>query len=323
MKELDLVAAIEARLEGRGGRVLRGPGDDAAVVRAGPFAITSLDAIAEGAHFTTATHGPADIGHKALGSALSDLAAMGAAPGEAYVGLALPAGTEEGWALELVGGMAELAERSGTVLAGGDVIGSPALVVSVSVTGWAAHEHDLVYRHGASPGDLVGVTGALGGSGAGLVLMDGPDTGLADGVRERLLLRHRRPEPRLELGAALARAGASAMIDVSDGVATDAGHLARASGVALSLGLPDLPLDDGVAEVARALGREPSEFAAGAGEDYELLFTAPLERVRDIEDAARGLGEPVSWLGGVERGSEARLLDRDGRRVDLSGFEHS
>lgn len=323
MSELELVAAIEGRLGRPGGRVLRGPGDDAAVVRAESVAITSLDAIAEGVHFSTATHGPADIGHKALGTALSDLAAMGAAPGEAYVGLAMPPRTDLAWALELVGGMEALAERSGTTLAGGDVIDAAALVVSVSVTGWAGDERDLVYRDGARPGDLVGVSGALGGSGAGLALLEGLRVTLPDELREHLVRRHRRPEPRLELGAALVRAGVSAMIDVSDGVATDAGHLARRSGVRLTLGLVELPLDRGVVEVARAAGREPSELAAAAGEDFELLFTASPGSVGAVEEAAWAAGERVSWLGGVERGAGARLLDTDGRPVELSGFEHS
>jgi len=205
--ELELVAAIEARLGSRGARVLRGPGDDAAVVRARGVAVTSTDLAADGVHFEMATHGPADVGHKALAAALSDLAAMGAEPGEAYVGLALPRGTDPAWALAVVDGMEALAERTGTVVAGGDVIASDSMVLAITVVGWADHERALVYRDGARPGDLVGVTGSLGGSGAGLALLKGAEVpALGAGDRERLIDRHRRPEPRLEAGAALAGA---------------------------------------------------------------------------------------------------------------------
>src|SRR4051795_7402093 len=135
MAELSLIASIERVLGTRGGRLLRGPGDDAAVVRAdGALAVTSVDAMVEGVHFRLDTHSPADVGHKALAAALSDLAAMGARPGEAYVALGLPSAFGEQAALELVEAMEKLAERSGTTIAGGDVVSAPQLLVSVTVT---------------------------------------------------------------------------------------------------------------------------------------------------------------------------------------------
>ena len=143
--------------------------------------MTSIDSVAEGVHFDLATHSPADVGWRALATALSDLAAMGADVGEAYVSLALPAGFEG--ALELVEGMEELAERCGATIAGGDVIRSPALVVSVAVTGWADGEEELVGRDGARPGDLVGVTGTLGGSEAARLLLARGEEPPADALR--------------------------------------------------------------------------------------------------------------------------------------------
>ncbi|TML33631.1 MAG: thiamine-phosphate kinase [Actinobacteria bacterium] len=322
MTELELIRRIQNRLRVHGDRVLHGSGDDAAVVRAGAVAVTSIDAMVEGVHFKLSTHSPADVGHKALATALSDIAAMGAEAGEAYVALGLPDGFGEDAAIELVDAMEELAGRSEATIAGGDVTAAPALFVGVTVVGWAGSEQELAYRDGARPGEVVGVTGELGGSGAGLLLLDGLEVDLPDGERDALIRRHRRPEPLLAAGRALAEAGVSAMIDVSDGIATDARHLAERSGVAIEVRLAELPLTPGVEAVARAAGRDPRELAATAGDDYELLFTAPPESRGQIEAAARQAGSRVTWLGDVAAGSGLRLLGADGAPLDLSGYEH-
>jgi thiamine-monophosphate kinase len=216
--------------------------------------------------------------------------------------------------------MHALAARQGFAIAGGDVVSAPALAVTVSVTGWSGAADRLVYRSGAHAGDLVGVTGELGGSGAGLLLLQGADApGLPAAERDALIRRHRRPEPLLATGLALAAAGVSAMIDVSDGLATDAGHVARASGATLALRLADLPLAAGVGSVAGS----PREFAATAGDDYELLFTAPPECRAAVEQAATATGTHVTWLGDVHAGGGlVELRASDGRVVEMAGYEH-
>jgi thiamine-monophosphate kinase len=318
--EQALIESIRRVLGAPGGRVVRWTGDDAAVVRSRPLAVTSIDTVAEGVHFTRSTHSPADIGHKALAVALSDLAAMGADAGEAYVSLALPGDLPEAAALELVEGLAALARDEHVTVAGGDVVGAASLVVTVSVTGWADREDQLVGRDGARAGDVVGVTGALGGSGAGLLALNGEAAGVAEDVVAAVVQRHRRPRALPATGRALARAGASAMIDVSDGPATDAAHLARSSGVRLELELEALPLHAGVKEVARAAGRDPVELAATAGEDYELLFTIAPGHWAELE---RSAGVAVTRLGRVVEGHGLVLLGLDGAPVSgLLGFEH-
>src|SRR2546423_8599838 len=243
-------------------RVVRGIGDDAAVVRARPLCVVSVDAMVDGIHFYLregwAT--PAQVGARALAGALSDLAAMGAAPGGAYIVLGIPAGVPEERALALVRGAATLARETGTAIVGGDVVAAPALTVSVTAVGWGEHEEQLIGRDGAAAGDLVGVTGSLGGAGAGLAILDGRAGGGRH--REELLARVRNPSPRLREGRALAGAGVHAMIDLSDGLAGDAAHIGRASRVRPRLDLAALPLQAGVQEVCAEPGIAARELAA-------------------------------------------------------------
>jgi thiamine-monophosphate kinase len=297
-------------------------------VRSRPFCVVSIDTMVDGVHFRLREGwaSTAEVGHRALASALSDLAAMGAAPGEAYIALGLPEGLPEQQALALVRAAAALATRCETTIAGGDVVAAPALSVSVTVVGWAEREEQLVARDGAQPGDLVGVTGKLGAAGAALAALAAREGG-ADAIAgsEAVLDRARAPLPRLREGQALAGAGARAMIDLSDGLTSDAGHLGRASHAQLRIELQRLPLANGVLDVCAALATDPYELAASTGEDYELCFCVPAAQREAVEFAlAQAGGADVTWVGEVLAGAPGVVLvARDGREVRLAGFEHA
>jgi thiamine-monophosphate kinase len=321
MGEFDLLARIRERLPPPGPRVRLGSGDDAAVTVPGGATATSVDALVDGVHFRRGQASLRQIGGKALAVALSDLAAMGAEPGEAYVVLGVPADLDEDASLELVDGLIGVAEGTGTTLAGGDVTRAPALSLAITVVGHAIEPDLLVTRSGARAGDVLVVTGELGAAAAGLLLLGRPGaTSISAEVEAALVSRQLEPRARLDAGRALAAAGATAMIDLSDGLAGDAGHLAAASGVGARIDTTALPVAAGVAEVARASGRDPLELAASGGEDYELLAAMPPDRV-DAAVTSLGADPGLTPIGELVAGEGVEIRLPDGSQVRSVGFD--
>lgn len=299
-----------------------GIGDDAAVIDGQPVSVVTQDLLVDGVHFRRATSTFADIGHKALAVNFSDLAAMGAVPVAAFIGLGLPVdgalGADDIDAL--YAGMEALAGLHGVTIAGGDLTRAPALLLAVTAIGYMPEGVAPCLRSTARPGDVLCVTGTLGGAAAGLSLLDQPR--LAAGIAEADALRaaSRRPTPRVDAGRRLAACGASAMMDCSDGLALDVSRLAAASHVGIEINLRDLPVAAGVARVAAATGHEADLLAATGGDDYELIFTAPDSLVARLR---ADLNVPVTRIGRVVAGTGVTLR-RDGVIVTAPtlGWEH-
>lgn len=324
--EFDLIAAIRDRLAATSaGReeVRIGIGDDAAVtVTGGRARAVTVDALVDGIAFRRRWCPPRSVGRKAIGAALSDLAAMGAEPVEAYVWLGMPEDFAAEDALELCDGLAELAEREGVAVLGGDITAAPALSVCVTAVG-TGEADAMVGRTGAEDGDAVCLTGTLGGAAAGLMVLEHPELceGLSDRVCRAVQDRQLEPTPRIEAGRALAAGGASAMIDVSDGLGAEAEHLAAASGVGIEVEVDRVHRAEGVAEVADAAGRDPYELMVGGGEDYELLCTIPRARLADCIEAVADTETDLREIGRVLSGSAVRLRLPGGRSVPASGHD--
>jgi thiamine-monophosphate kinase len=331
MGEFELIETIRRRLPAAGPRVRLGSGDDAAISVPSGATATSVDALIEGVHFKREWSSLEQIGAKALAVALSDLAAMGAEPGEAYVVLGVPPDLDEEGCLGLLDGMTRIAADTGTTLAGGDVTRAPVLTLAVTVVGHAQSADDFVTRSGARPGDTLVITGELGGGAAGLLLLEDdsgarssfqPHSGTNSDRMRSLVVRQLEPQPQLKAGRTLAQTGASAMIDLSDGLGGDAGHVAKASGVGLRIDAASLPIQRGVAEIAAAAGRDPFELATGGGEDYELLAALPPERFAAAVAAVEEQGTTkLTRIGEVVAAEGVEIRLPGGDLLEPRGFD--
>lgn len=328
MGEHELLAKLREQLPPTPARILIGAGDDAAVTLPQGVTATSVDAVVDGIHFQRQWSSLEQIGHKALATALSDLAAMGARAGEAYIVLFVPPDLDQAGCTAIQEGALRLAEATGTALVGGDLVRAPTLSLAVTVVGHAADPDQLVARAGAQPGDLIAVTGELGGATAGLALLTDPSlaerAGLSKPVVADLIKRQLEPQPRLDAGMALAEAGATAMIDLSDGLGADAGHIAQASQVRLTIDVDALPLAAGLADLAKGaeLAESAAQMAISGGEDYELLACLPPAALTGVRETLSNLGLELTVIGSVDPGQAGvELTSSTGLSFKPSGFD--
>ena len=326
--EDDLVRLIRARAARPGTTgVRRSIGDDAAVLDPSPGTalIATTDLLLEDVHFRRRWAEPADIGWKAMAVNVSDIAAMGATPRWALVALACPESTGAEEVEAFYQGALALCDAHGIVIVGGDTSSSPAgWTVNVTVLGEAVAP---VLRSTARPGDVVAVTGTLGRSAAGLAVLERGQApaGLAPAVLAEVTDAHLRPVPRVTEGRWLAGAeGLTAMMDLSDGLATDLPRLLTESGASATIDLPRLPVAPAARAVAAALDQNPIDWATGGGEDYELLVTCArdaFERLR--EGLAEVTGTGLTAVGEIGGGLGVRWVGGDGRDAMVpAGFEH-
>ncbi|HET8649041.1 MAG TPA: thiamine-phosphate kinase [Gemmatimonadales bacterium] len=310
--EFDRIRAI-ARALGSGAAPI---GDDCALIPfGGEFLALSTDLTVEDVHFRRQWLTLDEIGWRAAASALSDLAAEAAEPIGLLAALSLPAGTDDAAAAAIMTGMGAAAQSVGAEVLGGDLSRGPSLGIAATVVGRTRRP---VTRAGAEPGDGVWVTGQLGGAGAALQSLQRGESLTPE--------QHRffaRPEPRVAAGIWLAEYGARAMLDLSDGIAADAPHLAAASKVAISIHLELLPCADAVCQAGDRIGVAPEQFAAEGGEDYELLAAMPPSFTIEHADQFTAVhGLPLTRIGEVAQGAAGATFLLHGAPIRLSGFDH-
>jgi len=301
--EFELIERFFRQLGARRADVVLGVGDDAAVVAIPPgkSLVAAVDTLVEGIHFPRNSL-PRSIGHRALAVNLSDIAAMGAKPTWALLALTMPT-ADESWLAEFAAGLGDLARRHDVAVIGGDTTSGP-LTVSVTILGLADNGAYLA-RSGGAPGDRVFVSGAVGEAAAGLAILESRLSGGSAAARELLQRRFLYPEPQLELGARL-NGIASAAIDISDGTAGDIEKLARASGCGARIDVTRLPLSQPLLECA---GPEAArDFALSGGDDYELCFTVPQERVPQLSARVPADRWPYREVGVLTAGGELEFF---------------
>lgn len=293
--------------------LVAGIGDDAAVIGGAlphsDLLLVTTDMLVENCHFRRSWATPFQIGIKAVSCNVSDIAAMGGMPTFMFVSLALAADTEVAWVEAIYSGMADACRRYGVVLAGGDTTHGEGVTISITLLGRVSPQ-DLRMRSHASPGELLCVTGPLGGSAAGLAMLSAgldPPPDLKE--------KHVAPGCRIDVSPAIAPL-ARAMIDISDGLGAEVNHICDQSGTGSEIHVADIPICPSVREAARQTGNNPLDFALSGGEDFELLFSIAPENRQLLEEK----GIHAETVGRVTEASSGRLLIYpDGRRRPISG----
>ncbi len=330
MNERQIIEYIAALADPSDGQLLKGIGDDCAVIRKDGCRVwlLTMDTLVESVHFNCAFHPPELLGRKAVSVNVSDIGAMGGKPVFVLFSAGMPQGFDETWFLAFVRGLTEACREYGCFIIGGDTVASPGgLTFTLTVIG-EAQADQVVYRSGARPGDAIWVSGPLGLAAAGLELLSRniePENRAFDPLREK----HLNPQARVALGQALAASGrVHAMMDLSDGLATDLAHLCKQSGTGARLFAQDLPGGAMLAEAARLTGCDPQHWALSGGEDFELLFTAGPDDSLLLAGIAAACGQSIAPVGTIVAGSGVTLVrtSADGGTKEIAvayqGFDH-
>lgn len=325
--EFGLIARIDQGLVRRDPDVIVGVGDDTAALRVSGerLLLATCDVQIEGEHFLRESAVPYLLGRKSMAINLSDIAAMGGLPKYALVSLGLPPDLSVEFVDELYRGFQEELSPFGAEVVGGNLSRSPVIMVDITLLGEVEPEQ-VMLRAGARVGDAVAVTGTLGDSAAGLALLDSePEAKDDDAVQ--VIAAHRSPTPRVGEGQTIARAGiATAMDDLSDGLASDLSHIIESSHVGAVIRAEELPISGPTRRVAPRVGKRALDLALFGGEDYELLFTAPPARLDELRSAiTKETGTSVTVVGEIVSPEEGMHLElEDGTRIPLlvGGWDH-
>lgn len=325
--ELGLIDRIRTLFDREADGVVKGIGDDAAVINTGNRNLTLIttDMLLEGVHFDLGYTSPHHLGEKALAVNISDIAAMGGIPRWALVSLGLPKDTEIGFVEAFYAGISDMAGRFGVTIIGGDTVASKENIsINVVLLGEAA-EDEVVFRSGAKVGDHIFVTGVLGDSAAGLELLKkGGASKKASDEYCSLINRHLTPTPRVKEARFLTGGSlVSSMIDISDGLIQDLKHICDESQVGAKVWLESVPLSDGYRRAGSVLGLDVTYPLAG-GEDYELLFTVPVGKRGALDRMKALIGCNVTHIGDICEGHDVALYDSNDNIVvpGRYGYEH-
>jgi thiamine-monophosphate kinase len=307
--------------------VVKGIGDDCAVFHSssGRVLLLTTDMLVEDIHFLPNTISPYQLGRKAIAVNLSDIAAMGGTPLVTLISLAVPAQTEVEEIQELYRGMREICGLYSVNIVGGDTVASPDnLIINISLIG-DANEQEVLYRSGARPGDKIYLTGTVGDSSAGLSILK-QEISAHESLCGHFIKVHNEPEPLLKTGKVIGESRlATAMIDLSDGLLSDLGHICEESRVGALLSKDKIPLSQELKSLAAHTGLDPLDFALSGGEDYVLLVTVPSAKTQDFELAYKDrASSPLFLIGDIREEKGIRIMNENGSVQELvpQGFDH-
>ena len=327
LPETEFIKKIVDHLDpDRSAGLLKGIGDDCAVLAQNDTKVTlvTIDSLVEKIHFDLSWHPPYLLGRKAAAVNISDIAAMGGVPRFALLSVAAPANYKQNLFDKFMAGFLDMLDEFAIILVGGDTVCSQELTFSVTVLGEMA-ENEVLYRSGAQAGDLIWVSGLLGQAGAGLELCRSHPH--EKDKWPELVQAHLDPSPAVQLGRVLAASQKiNAMMDISDGIATDLAHICAASSVRAEITADSLPLSPALKEVASRLNFDPLQPALRGGEDYHLLFTSPPANSGYLEQLIKEkTGKGIYCIGKITAGSEVILRGYNGQTSDISfqGYEHN